>query len=95
MERRGGSVAVYGKSDFYTVDAVSAISTLKNFSEDRRQGQSGDESGKGNKGFATVLETEIGRTGEASNISVRTSGYTRMGMPAALFINMRDYTYQK
>ena len=95
MERRGGSVAVYGKSGFYTVDAVSSISNLKHFSEDRRQGQPGDESGNGNKGFATVLETEIGRTGEASNINVRTNGYTRMGMPAAVLINMRDYTYQQ
>lgn len=77
------------------VDAVSAIASLKDSNEDRRQRQSGDDSGKGSSGFATVLETEIGRTGEASNISIRTSGYTRMGMPAAMMIKMRDYTYQK
>lgn len=37
----------------------------------------------------------MGKTGESKDISIRTYGYTRMGMPNAVFINMRDYTYQK
>lgn len=95
MDRRGGSAAVYGNSLFYTVDAVSAISRLKDSKDDRRHGQSGSESEHSQKGFANVLENEIGKTGEASDINVRTYGYTRMGMPSAVMINMRDYTYQK
>lgn len=95
MDRRGGSAAVYGSSQFYTVDAVTAISSLKNSPDDRKHEQPGDESGSKEKGFANVLKTELGKTGETSNINVRTSGYTRMGMPTAVYIRMRDYTYQK
>ena len=95
MERRGGSAAVYGGSVFYTVDAVTAISRLKNFPDDRRQGQSDNSSEKKESGFANILETEVSKTEDASNINVCTNGYTRMGISTTLMIKMRDYTYQR
>lgn len=95
MERRGGSAAVYGNSNLYKVDAVTSISLLKwNSDEDRHNGGR-ENSEKKERGFADILETEVSKADEPREIKVQTFGYTRMGMPSAVLINMRDYTYQQ
>lgn len=95
MERRGGSAAVYGNSNLYKVDAITSISLLKWNSDESRHGGNEENPDQKGTGFARVLETEVSKTNEPKDVTVRTIGYTRLGMPASVFINMRDYTYQQ
>ena len=94
---QGGSIAVYGETSLYKVEAVTPASFLKRTNEDGRQGSRDDDrrgsEKKEKKDFAGVLEGEYGRE-KAKNIKVQTNGYTKLGVPTAVFINMRDYTYQ-
>ncbi|MBR1860642.1 MAG: hypothetical protein IJ796_02095 [Lachnospiraceae bacterium] len=96
---QGGSIAVYGEQTLYRVEAVTASSLLKRTNEDGRQGSRNgtdreDPNGKKNVGFAELLATEAGKKTENRNVRVQTNGYTKLGVPTAFYLKMRDYTYQ-
>jgi hypothetical protein len=94
---QGGSIAVYGGTSLYKVEAVTPASLLKRTNEDGRQGgreqDRKDAEKKEKKDFAGFLEGEYGKE-RSKNIKVQTNGYTKLGVPTAVFIKMRDYTYQ-
>lgn len=92
MDRRGGSAAVYASNSIYKVDAISF---LRRTSEDDGGNHNSGSSEKKEKGFASILENEVDKANVAKDVVVKTSGYTRMGVPTALVLKMRDYTYQQ
>ncbi len=97
---QGGSIAVYGGQGLYKVEAVSAPSLLKRTNEDGRQNNRGgadrDESKERKSGgFAELLNNASEKSKESRNVRVRTTGYTKMGVPSEFYVKMHDYTYQK
>ncbi|MCR4617707.1 MAG: hypothetical protein K5669_05920 [Lachnospiraceae bacterium] len=97
---QGGSIAVYGGQSLYKVEAVTAPSLLKRTNEDGRQGSRGDLNRDGTEekksgGFAQMLVDASDKTEESRNVRIRTTGYTKFGVPSEFYLKMRDYTYQK
>ena len=96
---QGGSIAVYGGQSLYKVEAISAQSLLKRANEDGRQGsRSGadreDPKERKSGGFAEILSNASDRSKESRNVRIRTTGYTKNGVPSEFYLKMRDYTYQ-
>ena len=77
---------------------MSASSLLKRTNEDGRQNSRSNDreesKEKKSAGFADLLKDAADKN-ESRNIRVRTTGYTRAGVPSEFYIKMRDYTYQK
>ncbi len=97
---QGGSIAVYGGQSLYKVGAVTAASGPRRANDEGRHNgrggtdRNGSEEGK-RSGFAEMLMNAAGRPEESGNVRVRTTGYTRKGVPSEFYIKMRDYTYQR
>ena len=92
---RGGSIAVYGNDSLRKVTEVLHTDRLgKDSGGGRPQYQQRQNKRKG-EGFAGILEDERKKTGDLRDISVKSTGYGANGMPQAIYIMMKDYTFQK
>ena len=83
----------YGAEDFRKVTQIGSIN---------RTGPDAGGSGamyhnnrrrKENSGFADILADEK-NVREGHDISIKTTGYSPKGLPQAVTIKMKDYTYQ-
>ena len=97
---QGGSIAVYGGQSLYKIEAVTAPTRPKKLKRDGKQGgrenfYQDDSKERKSEGFADLLANAADRSEESRNIRVRTTGYTKNGVPSEFYIKMRDYTYQK
>ena len=78
---------------------MTATSLLKRTNEEGRQNSRSndrqDSKEKKSGGFADLLIDAADKNKESRNVRVRTTGYTRAGVPSEFYLKMRDYTYQK
>ena len=92
--RPGGSIAVYGNDPLRKVIGVTETDKLGRDSGGAGAQYQQNRHRKGD-GFAGVLENERKKAGDARDISVKSTGYGANGMPTAIYIMMKDYTYQQ
>ena len=92
--RPGGSIAVYGNDSLRKVTGVIETDRLGRdsggggaFYQQNRKEEKGD-------GFAGIFENERKKNEEPRDIAISSNGYGANGMPHAIYIRMKDYTYQ-
>ncbi len=93
--RPGGSIAVYGNDPLRKITGVTEPDKLgRDSGGGGAQYQSNRHNRKGD-GFAGVLDNERKKVGDTRDISVKSTGYGANGMPQAIYILMKDYTFQE
>lgn len=91
----GGSIAatMFESQQFFRVNVISAVGLIKKTSEgDSHQGGKNNQSESKEKGFKALFQTELEKS-QPVDIDVHQTGYTKTGMPSAVFIKMREYQY--